>query len=258
MHIQLFPTKLGEIVQSIFSTIPAPPVLLKLLHPVDANKTRAKTKQPYTLLCRNERDQLQNYTLAKRRSEYLTSRICAKISTMDYLRSRGNPTVTMEQIEIKNSESGRPYVKIFPTPMYPVPEISLSHSKEYGLAVAAQNYCGVDIQRHEPTLKRVKEKYCTNKEYLLLPKTLQTQDELEKLALLWSAKEAIQKSLSAETMPYFTEIQLRKCKTMSGNNSIFTFSFTSEREKKWPEQLKVVAGTFKNYAIAITAVEGIH
>lgn len=163
----------------------------------------------------------------------------------------------MAQIEIKNSANGRPYVRISPGPPFPVPEISLSHSKEYGLALAAQYRCGVDIQRHEPTLKRVQEKYCTNKEYTLLLKILKNQNELTKLALLWSTKEAVQKSLSADTMPYFTEIFLRKCKIINRDNVVFTVSFISERVNNWPEQMKVVAGTFKDYAMAITTVEEI-
>jgi len=250
---QLFPTKLNKTVKSVFSTIPVSPVLLELIPEVDNNISGTSAESPSSFLCKNECKQLHKYTLAKRRSEYLTSRICAKMCVMDYWQSHGRDPITMEQIEILNSGQGYPFIEIHPAPSFPLPGISLSHSKEYVLAVAAQFRCGVDIQKHVPTLKKVKTRYCTAQEFSILTHTLKNETDLSKLALIWSAKEAIQKCFGDDIMPFFTEICLQKCENTDTKSNILTFSLLTERNQKWPEFLTVVTGTYKGYAIAITA-----
>ena len=256
MFTNLFPTQLSKTIKRIFSTIPNPPILLKLMPATQDGESCVKTTPPYAFLCQNERDRLKKYTLAKRQSEYLTGRICAKISTMSYLQSCGQHCAAMEQIEIINAESGYPFVKINPESLAPIPKISLSHSKEYALALAAQYRCGVDIQRQEKTLKKLQEKYCTDGEFSVLLKTLSKGNVLPGLTLLWSAKEAIQKSLSADVMPYFSEIRLQQCKKIEKNNVVLTFSLLTDRNPKWPRGITVAAGIFKNYAMAVTTLEG--
>ncbi len=247
MLTQLFPLRLNDTVKNVFSTIPTSPILLKLI-----------PEPPSSFLCRNEYKQLQKYTLPKRQSEYLTSRICVKMCVINYWQSLSRDPLTMEQIEILNSGPGDPFIRIHPAPSFALPSISLSHSKEFGLAVAAQYRCGVDIQKQIPTLKKVQKRYCTAQEFSILTHTLNNESDLAGLALIWSAKEAVQKCLGADTMPFFTEICLEKCENAATESKVLTFSLLTERSRKWPKFLTVVVGTYRDYAIAITTNEGTH
>ncbi len=255
MSTNLFPATLTGTINNIFKTTPVFPVMRKLIPATDTRITTADTAHPGRFLNGNEQQKLQKYKLDKRRSEYLTGRICGKISVINFFKTCFQYTIEMEQIEIINSKHGRPSLSIQPAPPYPVPDISISHSKEYVMAITSRRYCGVDIQKQKDSLYRVKEKYCLKGEQTILQRAFVADNELSQLAILWSAKEAIQKCLSGETMPYFTEIILQEYKRATDDSAVLTFALQDERTKQWPEYITVVAGIFRDYALAITTLK---
>jgi len=238
-----FPSELTATIQPTFSSILSTPVLLKLLPATAGIET--------SFLHTNEITQLSKYRLPKRRSEYLTGRICAKIAAIDYLKSSLNPAPLMEKIEIVNNEQGHPSLILHTQPEITIPNISISHSGEYAAAIATQHRCGIDIQKHEQSLIKVREKYCANREFKIIAEENEA-DELGQLALLWSAKEAIQKSYGIKTgMPTFSEIRLQESEKRDGNNMLLFFNLPPKYCHGNSEIIPVTTTTFINYAIAV-------
>ncbi len=247
MFTNFFPVELIRTVRNTFSSIPCTPVMLRLL-------PAAGDIDP-GFLHNSELVQLKKYRLPKRRSEYLTGRLCAKLAASGYLQSSLNTPVAMEQIEIFNAGHGRPYITFHPSSSPAVPDISISHSKEYAVAIAAEHRCGIDIQKHEKSLIKVKGKYCTIHEYTILSDTIKNGDKLLRLALLWSAKEAIQKTFSTKNgLPTFSSIRLQSGAEKECGNVVFYFSLPQEQGRQKFKAI-TVAGTFADYAIAVSILK---
>ncbi len=256
MLTNFMPAQLSTIILNTFSAVTCPPVVFKLLPTASEIAPEEVQKEPYIFLHSSEREQLKKYRLPKRRSEYITGRICAKTATSNHLQYTLCTPPPMNQIEINNSEYGHPIITFHPDVSLPVPEISISHSKEYGAAIAAQYRCGIDIQSQEKSLIKVREKYCTEQEEHILLKVIPKGNELLRLSLLWSAKEAIQKSFSTKTgMPTFLGIHLQAGQRKDDNNVLFSFSLPPEQNRRNQKNVTVAAGIFMNYAIAVFVLE---
>lgn len=254
MFTNCLPAQFSSIILDTFNSIPCSPVVLRLLPAADEIPPEKILNTPYTLLHLRECAQLQKYRLPKRRSEYLTGRICAKIVISRYLHLILQAPPAMNQIEIKNSEYGQPFIKAHQSASSFMPGISISHSSEYGAAVAAQNRCGIDIQRQENSLIKVREKYCLEDDYRIVSRIIPEGGELLHLSLLWSAKEAIQKRFSSEaSMPTFLNISLQDGERKDNDNVIFYFSIPPGQGRQNIRIITVAAGVFMNYAIAVSA-----
>ena len=198
-------------------------------------------------LTENEQQLLNKYTLPKRRNEWLAGRLCAKIASACWFGT--SQPVRYNTVEIANQESGRPYLKLTEEDTaQPLPDISISHSGEYAGALCASGYCGIDIQEPNKTLQRVLEKYCHNSESALL-ENLDSLETLQRLNVLWTAKEAIRKAMSHKSLPGFLEITLEDVVPISGPTT-FSLQFTLGIET-----IEVVATIYQNYAISICLVE---
>jgi len=256
MLTNFLPVQLNTLILNTFSSIPCPPIVLKLLPAANSIPTEDIQNNPYILLHTSELLQLGKYRLPKRRSEYLTGRICAKMAISNYLQFILQTPPAMNQMEISNSEYGRPFIIFHPTATFPQFDFSISHSRNYGTAIAARHRCGIDIQRQEKSLIKVKEKYCVDREYQILSKIIPEEDELLRLSLLWSAKEAIIKSFSTEnSAPTFLDICLQDGEKKDSDNTLLLFSRPLRQNRKSPQIITVAAGVFKTYAIAVAARE---
>ena len=248
MFTNFFPVELIRTIKDTFSSMQCTPVMLRLL-------PAAGDIDP-DFLHNSELVQLKKYRLPKRRSEYLTGRLCAKLAASSYLQSSLNTPVAMEQIEIFNAGHGHPYITFHPGPPPTLPDISISHSKGYAVAMAAEHRCGIDIQKHEKSLIKVKEKYCAVREYTILSDSIKNGTEVSRLALLWSAKEAIQKTFSTENgLPTFSNIRLHSGEEKDCGNVVFSFSLPPGQGRRKSEVTAVAAGTFADYAIAVSMLE---
>ena len=242
------PVELDRTIKDTFSSTPCTPVMLRIIP--------AAGEIDPDFLRNNELVQLTKYKLLKRRSEYLTGRLCAKMAAADYIQSSLHTRFAMEQIEILNRGHGRPFILFHPTPSFATPNISISHSGDYAAALAAQHRCGIDIQKHEKGLIKVKEKYCTIQEYNILSEIIKNGDELLQLALLWAAKEAIQKTFSTKNgVPVFSNICLQKGEEKDDGGVVLFFSLAPGQGRQKSKIIVVAAATFTNYAVAVSMLE---
>jgi len=246
MFTDIFPVPLSEILSKIFDPTPFSPAIISMIPAADEIE--------FGFLCPGEYAQLQKYRLPKRRSEFLSGRLCAKLAASRYLQESLRIRPGMEEIEICNNNNGRPFLCLQPEQSFAVPEISISHSSGYAAAIAAQHRCGIDIQKQEKSLIKVQEKYCTDREYTLLQKSIKDGDKLRRLALLWSAKEAIQKTFSIEKgVISFSSIRLQRGEETAGGCTIFSFLLPHESSQSTKGNIiKVAAATLADYAVAVS------
>ncbi|MDR3629551.1 MAG: 4'-phosphopantetheinyl transferase superfamily protein [Desulfocapsaceae bacterium] len=226
------------------------PVLLDF----SALKTCAdlKTMDMEKWLSAEEKDRFLEFKLQKRQIEWLAGRIGAKIAVRDYFRThfRDQKMPADNEIVIANSAGGRPFIaRIGKEVWRQAPDISISHSGDLSLALAAATCCGVDVQRAVDTLTRVKERFCATHEERLLA-GVQESRPLIPLALLWAAKEAAKKALSILAMPGFSELVLtgidRTC------SQVPVFIFTRHRHQTGPpEKIRVATACHQTSAIGI-------
>lgn len=193
-----------------------------------------------------------SYKLAKRRAEFLTGRICAKLAIKSY-RASGNsrPPPPLDKIAIKNDLNGRPLIDLDNLAGWSPPEISISHGGNYAAALAADAPCGIDVQQQRDNLLRVREKFCSPAELRLLDTMVPNLPALTGLTILWTAKEAAKKALSYLQMPGFLELELRQLANASPNALSLTMAVMVRNNPRMPHKVKVLATTFGDYGLAI-------
>jgi phosphopantetheinyl transferase len=201
-------------------------------------------------LSEQERQHFHRFKLEKRKKEWLAGRICAKIALENYFRThcQGQKIPAAVEITIASSEGGRP----FPTwhngkRIHEGPDISISHSGNLALALAAQTCCGVDIQKTSDTLVRVKKRFCTAPEERLLESVVQKNDLRMHLALLWAAKEAAKKALSISAMPGFLDLVLVRIEQTGRKELLFIF----RKHARLPSEIVVVITSYQTYGLGI-------
>lgn len=251
----LFPPSLYAAIGGLFSTPVSLPVLLPLsdascspgLEPTTSNMSGS-------LLHADEIATAKEYKLQKRKTEYLTGRLCGKMALANYLGSawgKRDP-VDMCNIAILNRDKGRPLIEGPLPPGIPRPDISISHGREYAAALVSPWPCGIDLQRQEKTLLRVKEKYCLPHEDALIQKMFASRSPTEGLVLLWTAKEAAQKALSFWAMPGFLDLAASEITRVAFNSVALTF--TNNHQQQAPDSVTVAAALFKNYGLAVCII----
>ena len=89
--------------------------------------------------------------------------------------------------------------------------ISLSHSFELVTVLLDPTYeVGVDIQRYNPKIKAIKQKFCSQSELNFVSGDM----SFEKLHLIWSAKEAIYKQQKIPGLIFREQIEIEPFKIM--------------------------------------------
>jgi phosphopantetheinyl transferase (holo-ACP synthase) len=256
MFTNLFPEAIKKGMIEIFGEQPMQPFLIDLLP-----APMIPAESVLALLHQNEAAALSGYRLPKRRSEYLTGRICAKLATQELLNLTTRPSTpqTLSAIEITKTENGRPKVCVHAPENYTLKmDISISHSGDYGAALAAAaSYCGIDLQLRQDSLLKVKEKYCIEAEFKLLEAFSTDIDTLTRLALLWAAKEAAKKALSHWQMPGFLDLEVEELQNFT-NYTAFTLRITNIKNQTMPKQVTVIADTFNEYALAVCIMNKDH
>jgi phosphopantetheinyl transferase len=204
-------------------------------------------------LSEQERGLYHRFKLEKRKKEWLAGRICAKIALENYFLThcRGQKIPAGPEVTIAASKSGRPFATWNGGErLHQGPDISISHSGNLALALAAQTCCGVDIQKTTDTLVRVKERFCTTPEERLLLSTVQKIDPRMHLALLWAAKEAAQKALSLSVMPGFLDLVLVRIEQIGHKELLFIFR-RQGRQTPLPSEILVVTTCYQTYGLGI-------
>ena len=204
-------------------------------------------------LTHEERMQLSRYSFEKRRSEWLSGRICVKQSVLDFSRLDGTSTLQPHDFSIKATDTGRPFIH-FTTPenMQSI-EVSISHSHGKAVGLAMEDYCGVDVQCLNNTLFKVRDRFCTDVEMAVLDEI--PADELVHLGLLWVAKEALRKCLSGIRIAGFNELQLVQAREAE---SYFLLNFLPDiKGISFTNQsyLQVIAHHCNGFALAVATIE---
>lgn len=210
MNINIFPNDLLTIARSFSDDIPQ-------FFMVKIEKNIAENLR---FLNNSEKNRFAEYSLAKRQREWLSGRYCLKRCAAAYAAITSPKDADLQKYEVINREDGRPSL------LGSGADISISHSKDYGLAMISDTPCGIDIQQAVPTLIKVQDRYCTTGEEQLLS-TL-PHDALLSMAMLWSTKEAVQKCLTYdEKMPGFLELVLVQIDSIE-NTTIFSLQYTKD------------------------------
>jgi 4'-phosphopantetheinyl transferase EntD len=255
----LFPATIAQGAMKIFGDQSMRPVLLGLLAaPAPATDSpQADADIPFRhLLHPREAALLGGYRFTKRRSEYLTGRICAKMAIQGFLQLSKTVATPPQpaDIEIAGTADGRPQICVHAAYAAALKmDISISHSGGYGAALATGSKCGIDLQLRQESLLRVQEKYCRAVENEVLATYLPDHDPLTRLGLLWSAKEAAKKALSYWQMPGFLDLQVIQLQSLR-DAVVFYLRIRPAGNRHMPEAVRVVAGLFGNYALAICLV----
>ncbi len=152
-----------------------------------------------------ERLILDGYTLPRRRREWLAGRLCVKEAVIRLLKKSGIAEPCRTDISIESDKNGRPFLG-FTGSTCSHYEISISHSRNQVVGMASDAWCGIDIQLLNDTLLTVRDRFCTVQELQMLKSI--AADRLTRLGLLWTAKEAIRKCLSAHRLMGFRQLNL--------------------------------------------------
>lgn len=163
-------------------------------------------------LSSREKEFFNSFRFAKRKREWLGGRLTAKYATFMLLEL----AVSMElfaDVSILPGKNGSPVFSSSLIPANRLPSLSISHSGNFAVAIAAASKsCGIDIQQVSDKTRRVADRFCAPHEEAYLKEHLPQLKEAEQLTLLWSAKEAVKKSLLHDQPHIFQGVVLQSLK----------------------------------------------
>ncbi len=251
MAKNIFPQFLQEAIFLNFAAVCATATMLDIEDVARDLTDKDDTSPIKDWLSSSELAKLNSFKMQKRKNEWLTGRLCAKIAADDFIALQNRKARDKNQIIIQNAPSGRPYITLPQAHQLKDGwDLSISHSGRYAVAVTADADCGIDIQERRQTLFRVKERFCLDREETLLQSQISGEDELAPLTLLWAAKESIRKAYSKHFIPEFLQIQLNTIKASKDGWWVMTFSHTDIAPT-------IIGGFFKEYGIAICISQGV-
>ena len=150
---------------------------------------------PTDFLRPDELGEWQSFASGKRRQEWLGGRLCA----YDRARWLTNPTGDTAPFPVRdwrlaNAEDGHPFWQGNIPEFLHGTNISISHGGGYALAVTARSPVGADVQLCSTKVERVAEQFAARQEENILTRLAPEEDRLNRLTLLWSAKESLRKA----------------------------------------------------------------
>jgi len=204
-----------------------------------------------------ERRRLESLGSRKRRLEWLGGRIAAKYAAGRFVGGLPGNGSWLDFVVSANGQ-GKPFLEAAQGRKDAfVPEISISHSGGQAMAMAAKMPCGIDLQQCTSTVLRVAGRFSAADERSLLANcpSLATQEEANRLTLLWSAKEAIRKMVAIQPLIGFMELELVNVTGPWEGQEGLLLDFTCARHKGLmggPGHLKVMALLDEDFAVAVT------
>lgn len=194
---------------------------------------------------------LQELTFAKRRQEWLGGRLAAKHAACRVLGQVGaGSEPAWPELAVTNLPSGRPVLRLLSGVPRPLPEISISHSHGWAVAMAVMGApCGIDIQLIATKTVKLRDRFCLAREQEVVRRLIGATGSAEQgLTLLWAAKEAVRKGAGGVALPGFLEMELvAGCRPEPG---------------QWLLEFSLAAGTactvaatfWRDFALAFTVV----
>lgn len=188
-----------------------------------------------------EEKQLSRFKTQKRQNEWLAGRFAAKSVILKYLEQRSE-TSQFSDLELIYDKNGRPHLK-----NRPELTVSISHSHEYAVAVAADYSIGVDIERiHDRPLDSLKNYFFSSDEQTKLSDCADRDEKQTLGTVYWTRKEAVSKLYGLGGQMNFKEIDTvsnsiydlrcddRSIQLLSCNNNDYCVSIAFQKEN--PEE----------------------
>ena len=191
------------------------------------------------------------FTFPKRRLEWLGGRLVAKHCLCFLQHSLHVPPLPYSRYSILPDANGRPCVEeLFDSDMHP-PAVSISHSKEYAVAIAqTTGACGIDIQKKSEKLSTLQNRFASPEEISLLGCI---PDIVTRLTIIWAVKEAVKKCVLHDAASFLSTIQLVEFVRNAGAHSMSVKCIlANDRDSVIP----VSVAELDNYVIAGTAGGG--
>jgi phosphopantetheinyl transferase len=165
------------------------------------------------ILSQAEQQYFKRFSYMKRRREWLGGRLAAK-AVLLFQQESGQQETAMGQLTILPDSHGRPVVDRGSLGAGTVPAISISHSNRFAVALTAPGQaCGVDLQESSPKLPGLIDRFTSAQEMKLVADV--QADELTGLTMLWSAKEAVKKSILHDQPSVFSRIRVEQVKAVT-------------------------------------------
>jgi phosphopantetheinyl transferase len=256
MFLNIFPKSLNLLIQQTYRRHRFQTAMLPI---VPLNEYTAKeTSVPPERKALNESELKKAASLhaAKRQGEWLTGRLAVKMAAMHFLPDTplAQYQVAPHQLSVHNDDSGRPYLAGDLPAELEKTEISLSHGNGYAAAIIGNSPCGIDIESNRESLKKVRDKFCTVEEEDTLLQQLGDLSGLQQLTILWTAKEAIKKSLSHLHMPGFLDLMLTGMEPHT-TGWVLNFVISSRNFDKFPPTISVVSELYQGFGISVCIME---
>lgn len=105
---------------------------------------------------------------------------------------------------------GKPHLKPNSIHTQPV-EVSISHSHTFSTIIISNQKVGIDIEMQREKIIRIAEKFC-DAEFQFL-ETKNAEEYIQKLTMIWGAKEAIFKIMNMEGISFKDHIRVHEFKT---------------------------------------------
>jgi len=174
-----------------------------------------KEQTLFSWLTGEENQYMQRFRFPKRYNEWLSGRIAAKCCLLQSLDSRQGPR-RPDDFSILPDTHGQPILSSKSTGSHP--RISISHSHQYAVAIAANQACGIDIQNIGSQILKVKDRIANATERTLAQQIFPRQMEIG-LTMLWAIKEALKKHRLPEQPGIFEAITIGRIMPGAGKNS---------------------------------------
>ena len=220
--------------------------LVSLDHPAVVAELAARLSPP-------ELARLRDLTLVKRRQEWLAGRLAAKHAACRVLRqAAAGPEPAWPEIAVINQPAGRPALTLLAGPPRRLPQISISHSHGWAVAMAVMGApCGIDLQRISAKTLKLRERFCLLREQEEVTRLIGAQAPPEQgLTLLWAAKEAVRKGVVKEALPGFLAMELVEVHCPAAGQWVLILTLGASGARH------AVAATFwRDFALAFTVDE---
>lgn len=203
------------------------------------------------LLSPAEQTRYASLTHPKRQRQWLGGRLAAKQAVTALLAGIDPPLLTA--LTIANDATGKPFVagECIRQPL----SLSISHSGDLAVALAAPAPCGIDIQQITPAMARVRQRFLSPAEEDAMSEALAGLPELTRLTMLWAAKEALRKLFSGPPVPAFSETVFCGC-AKEDNGHLLLFS-SPQICHNAPHPLRVMATVHDRAILAASVLQQV-
>ena len=187
-----------------------------------------------------EQNYFQRFSYMKRKREWLGGRLAAKVSLL-----YPSDLQQLGQLTILPDTHGRPVVDWQESSPVPVPAISITHSNRFAAALTApEPACGIDLQEISPKLPGLTDRFTSKREMELMAAV--QEDELTGLTMLWSAKEAVKKSILHDQPSVFSGIKVEQITVVADHCRQIHCAVQGQ------QQQTVMVYTYSPYVLALT------